>query len=45
MSECQICHCEDATVLEFCHDCYDEMSSESNEAGQEFSTYWGIENE
>ena len=45
MSECQICHCEDATVLEFCEDCYDEMKIEADYSGQDFHEYWGIENE
>ena len=40
MSECQMCHCEDATVLEFCEDCYTEMKSESDAAGENFNDYW-----
>ena len=42
MSECQMCHCEDATVLGFCEDCYDEMNNESQAAGQDFYEYWEI---
>ena len=42
MSECQMCHCEDATVMEFCDDCYDEMKVEAHLAGQDFFEYWGI---
>ena len=45
MSECQMCHAEDSSVLEFCQDCYDEMKGESDEAGQEFSKYWEVEDE
>ena len=45
MSECQMCHAEDRTVLEFCQDCYDEMKDESDEAGQEFNQYWEIEDD
>lgn len=40
MSECQMCHGEDATVLEFCDDCYTEMKAESDLAGQDFNEYW-----
>ena len=43
MSECQMCHAEDSTVLDFCEDCYDEMKGEAEEAGQEFNKYWGFE--
>ena len=46
MSECQMCHGEDATVLEFCDDCYTEMKAESDLAGQDFNEYWkGYANE
>ena len=45
MSECQMCHAEDRTALEFCQDCYDEMKGESDEAGQKFSEYWKVEDE
>lgn len=45
MSECSMCHCEDATVLEFCEDCYDEMKMESQAAGQDFNEYWEIDDE
>ena len=45
MSECQMCHSEDATVLDFCKDCYTEMKDESDEAEQEFNKYWEIEDE
>jgi len=37
-----MCHCEDATVMEFCDDCYDEMKVEAHLAGQDFFEYWGI---
>lgn len=43
MSECQICHCEDAIpsfVLEFCDDCYIEMKAESDAADKNFNDYW-----
>ena len=43
--ECQMCHAEDSSVLDFCQDCYDEMKGESDEAGQEFNKYWEIEDE
>lgn len=42
MSECQVCHCEDATVFEFCDDCYTEMKAESDLASQDFNEYWEI---
>ena len=45
MSECQMCHGEDATVLEFCDDCYAEMKAESDLAGQDFYEYWEIDDE
>jgi hypothetical protein len=45
MSECQMCHCEDATVLEFCKDCYTEMKSESDSAGKDFNDYWQENND
>ena len=48
MSECQVCHCEDAIpsfVLEICEDCYDEMKMESQAAGQDFYEYWEIDDE
>lgn len=48
MSECQMCHCEDAIpsfVPEVCEDCYDEMKMESQAAGQDFYEYWEIDNE
>ena len=38
MSECQVCHCEDATVLEFCDDCYTEMKAESDAANRTLMT-------
>ncbi len=46
MSECQMCHCEDAIpsfVLGVCEDCYDEMKMESQAAGQDFYEYWQLE--
>ena len=46
MSECQMCHCEDAIpsfVPEVCEDCYDEMKMESQAAGQDFYEYWEID--
>jgi len=45
MSECQMCHSEDATVLEFCGECYIEMKAEADLAGQDFYEYWEIEDE
>ena len=48
MSECKVCHCEDAIpsfVPEVCEDCYDEMKMESQAAGQDFYEYWEIEDE
>ena len=42
MSECQMCHCEDATILEFCDDCYTEMKAESDQADKPFLVYWEI---
>ena len=43
MSECQMCHAEDSTVLDFCEDCYGEMKGEAEEPGQEFNKYWDFE--
>ena len=40
MSECQMCHCEDAVIRGFCHDCYEEMVAESDSAGRRFNEYW-----
>lgn len=47
MSECQMCHGEDATVLEFCDDCWAEMIAESNASAwvEGFNEYWEINNE
>jgi hypothetical protein len=45
MSECKMCHCEDATVSEFCKDCYTEMKSESDSAGKDFNDYWQENND
>ena len=45
MSECQMCYCEDATVSEFCEDCYDEMKMESDSAGKDFNDYWQENND
>ena len=45
MSDCQMCHCEDAVIHEFCHDCYEEMVAESNSSGQSFNEYWENDDE
>ena len=49
MSECSMCHCENATVLDvwypLCDDCYTEMKGESDAAGQDFYEYWEIDDE
>ena len=45
MSECQMCHGEDATVLEFCDDCYTEMRAESDAASENFNDYWQENND
>lgn len=48
MSECQMCHCQDANpsfVIEVCEDCYYEMEMESDLAGQDFNEYWGIDDD
>ena len=48
MSECQMCHCQDANpsfVIEVCEDCYYEMEMESDLAGQDFNEYWEIDDD
>jgi hypothetical protein len=42
---CQMCEGEDATVLEFCDDCYEEMVAESNLADRSFNEYWENDDE
>ena len=44
MSECQMCHSEDATVGDFCEDCWNEMVTESV-YGQDVYEYWEIDDE
>ena len=40
MSECQMCHCKDAVINDFCLDCYIEMGAESDAADKNFNDYW-----